>query len=243
MEEDPFSVKPRREDGKVTVSMDFFAEDKSEFTGPIYIFKSTSWIPFYEEANVTIIFPKGYESTEKTPSRPRVFEDGRWKYFALVREFNEFNLELEYTKSEIDGSMEKETSTPRFEDFSNNNKYEGEIAKPNFDTNKEAYAFRGQIKKDLEAGTNFAGHYTIAQWGCGTECSTGIVVDNKTGTIYSLPVAEFGREFRVKSNLLVVNPPDVVEGIFEGWQTPEWVSTRYFKWENNQFELIHAIEY
>ena len=107
-EEDPFSVKPLRKDGRVTLSLDFFAEDKSEFVGPIYMFESTSWIPFYEEADVTIIFPKGYELLEKETwgmsSKQLVFEYGRWKYFAFVGTFEDFNLEIEYTKSEIDES-------------------------------------------------------------------------------------------------------------------------------------------
>lgn len=102
--QDPYSIKPNREIGIATVSLNFFAETKSEFVGPIYTFKSTSWVPFYEEANVTIILPKGYEPIEKIPSRSYVFEGGRWKYVALVREFEKFNLELEYTKSEIYGS-------------------------------------------------------------------------------------------------------------------------------------------
>lgn len=97
----PDSIKPLRKGGKVTVSLDFVADNKSEFVGPVYVFKSTSWIPFYEEADVTIILPKGYELTDKTSSRPHVFEDGRWKYFASVSEFNQFNLELEYKKAEI----------------------------------------------------------------------------------------------------------------------------------------------
>lgn len=98
---DPYSIKPLRKGGKVTVPLDFVADNKSEFVGPVYVFKSTSWIPFYEEADVTIILPKGYELTDKTSSRPHVFEDGRWKYFASVSEFNKFNLELEYKKAEI----------------------------------------------------------------------------------------------------------------------------------------------
>jgi hypothetical protein len=36
--EDPFSIKPLREDGKVTVALDFFAENKYEFAWPVCTF-------------------------------------------------------------------------------------------------------------------------------------------------------------------------------------------------------------
>jgi hypothetical protein len=66
----------------------------------------------------------------------------------------------------------------------------------------------------------FAGHYTIPRWGCGTDCNGFVVVDSKTGKIYEgfgvhgLPftwIEEHGddaierMEFRPNSRLLKIN--------------------------------------
>lgn len=80
---------------------------------------------------------------------------------------------------------------------------------------------------------NFAGHYILTQWGCGTECQSGAIVDATTGTVHQLPTSEWGVEFRADSRLLIVNPS--VDGTS---YVPEWLTTRYYLWDGNEFRLI-----
>ena len=47
--------------------------------------------------------------------------------------------------------------------------------------------YRTAIREAVAKGPNFAGHYTIARWGCGAGCIGGAVVDLKTGTVLDLP--------------------------------------------------------
>ena len=38
-------------------------------------------------------------------------------------------------------------------------------------------------------GPNFAGHYIVLNWGCGTGCLMMVIVDGKTGHVYPPPLA------------------------------------------------------
>lgn len=101
-EEDPFSVKPLREDGKVTVSLDFFAENKYEFVWPVCIFNST-WVQMWKGADFTIILPEGYEivdiTTKNAAEEPKkTFEDDRWKISTKTIKNSEFQIGITYKK-------------------------------------------------------------------------------------------------------------------------------------------------
>ncbi len=93
-------------------SYNFFASDKSEFSGPAYVFRQEPLNLFYEEVDITIIFPEGYDILYQNrvgtfkqgetytpqkpfvPSKQPVFEDGRWHYFISNDELNEFDATL-----------------------------------------------------------------------------------------------------------------------------------------------------
>lgn len=48
---------------------------------------------------------------------------------------------------------------------------------------REARQFRSMLREAAKAGPNFAGHYTIAGWGCGTSCLDWGIVDALTGKV------------------------------------------------------------
>jgi hypothetical protein len=108
---------------------------------------------------------------------------------------------------------------PRFRDYRVKNIYHGEPATPTI--TKEFRSFRTRIRQGAKFGVEFAGHYTIPRWGCGTECNGFVVVDSISGRVYDglgvagLPfpwVQEFGgddalprMEFYPNSRLLKIN--------------------------------------
>jgi hypothetical protein len=82
---------------------------------------------------------------------------------------------------------------------------------------------------------NFAKHYSVIAWSCGTECEQIAVVDTLTKAVYLAPfVAELGTRFRINSRLLIVNPPDAIEQVY-GHEPPAWVTTRYYQWKAHRF--------
>ena len=63
--------------------------------------------------------------------------------------------------------------------------YKGILAKPNFKTDPPALQFRTQIKNQCRSdGVNFAGHFTLTHWGCGSNCEEIAIVDRINGKIY-----------------------------------------------------------
>jgi len=94
-----------------------------------------------------------------------------------------------------------------FNEFPVGEIYEGEISEPDFETNQAALTFRTRIREGVREGTNFAGHYTVIEWGCGTGCQAHAVVDVKTGKIVSFGLPSvWGADYKIDSFLLVLNP-------------------------------------
>jgi hypothetical protein len=90
--------------------------------------------------------------------------------------------------------------------------YKGKLAAPNFNTDTEAYSFRTQIRNQCkDKGINFAGHYTIAKWGCGSDCQTVAIVDRLDGKIYYSNLSKinndiaYGLKCRPNSRMLILN--------------------------------------
>jgi hypothetical protein len=89
--------------------------------------------------------------------------------------------------------------------------FSGKPASVSFNSFPEAKLFNTTITQQLSDGPNFAGHYTVATWGCGTECQGFAIVDAVTGDVVLYKpsidhqVSE-GLSFNLNSNLLVLNP-------------------------------------
>jgi len=51
-------------------------------------------------------------------------------------------------------------------------------------SNKGAREFRTMLREAAKGGINFAGHYVMAGWGCGTNCEVLAVIDARNGHVY-----------------------------------------------------------
>lgn len=104
--------------------------------------------------------------------------------------------------------------------------------------------FRTRLTEADRMPPDFAGHYWIAYWGCGSECAAAAIVDLQSGTVYPPPLggngegwdrwiscaASFegsGDEFHLNGRLMIVrcdanfdaqgkNRPDVYYMLWEG---------------------------
>lgn len=54
-------------------------------------------------------------------------------------------------------------------------------------TAPRATAFRTRLREAASKPENFAGHFRLTTWGCGTGCAQGAVVDHATGRVTFLP--------------------------------------------------------
>src|ERR1035438_1603912 len=48
------------------------------------------------------------------------------------------------------------------------------------------------MREGAAMGPNFAGHYTIVTWGCGSSCVSAVVVNANTGAVHRLPFSNIG---------------------------------------------------
>ncbi|MDQ3951321.1 MAG: hypothetical protein M3282_13390 [Gemmatimonadota bacterium] len=92
--------------------------------------------------------------------------------------------------------------------------------------------YRTKLREGAAAGPNFAGHYTVVLWGCGTGCQVVAVVDARTGRLSkeTLLTAN-GVQFRRDSRLLHADP-----------RTPELLpdcascgTPAFYEWRDRRF--------
>jgi hypothetical protein len=117
-----------------------------------------------------------------------------------------------------------------------------------------ARMYRTLLRQEVSKGPNYAGHYRVAVWGCGTSCANFAIVDLETGRLieledfYATSTVYFGLDdkavfpdsqsgdlafgFRADSKLLVIlgdlNEDQSHEGAF------------YFVLEAEKLRLIHS---
>ena len=73
---------------------------------------------------------------------------------------------------------------PRFEEYAVTIAFTGQLATPDVKSQARARRFRTMIRREAAQGPNFAGHYTIVWWGCGTACIEFAIVDAKSGRVF-----------------------------------------------------------
>lgn len=138
-------------------------------------------------------------------------------------------------------------SLPQFSDYPVPKTYAGRSVRPILAT-PEARQFRTMLKMAASGKANFAGRYILAQWGCGTECIMGAVIDATSGKVSFFPfgdvccwgTTELGIpkedfepiHFRLNSRLIV----------FLGQLHDEGkVAAHYYSFDSGKFSLLNSI--
>lgn len=68
---------------------------------------------------------------------------------------------------------------------------------------KGSGVWSGNWKDPIESsGPNFAGHYYVIRWGCGSDCLMMAVVDAQSGKVYDPPLSAPGEELHVPMDIL-----------------------------------------
>src|SRR4051794_28941990 len=66
-------------------------------------------------------------------------------------------------------ALRSNSQVPQFADYPVANIFR-ETPKPPVLASRMARAFRTELRRQAASGPNFAGHYTLARWGCGAGC-------------------------------------------------------------------------
>lgn len=115
---------------------------------------------------------------------------------------DETNNELSFYKSLINSSS--------FDRYKVLEMYTGPISHPDLST-------LADLPKDIQANIlhqynkekqpNFAGHYIIVSWSCGSPCQMNAIFDVKTGKAVSVINTSVGLTYKPDSYLILKNPP------------------------------------
>jgi len=107
------------------------------------------------------------------------------------------------------GSDFARASDLEFSAFPAQGLFRGKAQMPDFNGQARDFApFRTRVTDAIKSGVAFAGEYSVAQFGCGTGCSTVILANNRTGQVYDFPRGgEFNQaltlEFKPNSKLML----------------------------------------
>jgi hypothetical protein len=85
--------------------------------------------------------------------------------------------------------------------------YRGPAAGPNFKSLSGSLNYRTRIREGVKDGVNFAGHYALVLFGCGTFCIGGYLIDIRSGRISDFPLGgeenyALSLDYRPNSRLL-----------------------------------------
>lgn len=126
-----------------------------------------------------------------------------WTGYTLLKSSPHISVESGPEEENVPTCLEKLENFEEFEQFDSSS------AEVDFTTNEKAATFRTVITNSVAKGPNFAGHYNITTWGCGTDCFGYAVVDVRNGEIidYS-PVHENykHRPSEGMTNLFIIDP-------------------------------------
>jgi hypothetical protein len=98
--------------------------------------------------------------------------------------------------------------------------------------------YRTQIREQARTGPNFAGHFTLAKWGCGSPCLAFVIINAKTGTVYdpgfSVACAnengmDASVDYKLTSRLLITT----------GFSEKAGCGTDFYEWDGKRLHRIH----
>jgi hypothetical protein len=125
---------------------------------------------------------------------------------------------------------------PKFRQYPALADFKGTPAEPQLNTDLEHH-YRTQIRTQARRGPNFAGHFTVASWGCGSPCGKFVIIDARSGTIYD-PDVPFGcfdtkggganLHFRLRSRLLMMT----------GELKQVGCGTEFYEWDGKQLKFL-----
>lgn len=127
---------------------------------------------------------------------------------------------------------------PTFAGYATADRLTGPAAPIDFTSNPDARRFRTLLNEARQDSADYRGHFTFVIWGCGTGCSSHVILDLASGRIYDDTLVNFSCEeieYR-QSSALVVDTPDPSLASNPACRSG---ATRYFVWGGSGLVELH----
>lgn len=136
--------------------------------------------------------------------------------------------------------------TPGFSEYPASGRFSGLPAPVNLNSAPEARTYRTVLREQAAEGPDFAGHYRLARWGCGSGCLSIAMVDSATGAVVfpetvspiwfpfvadNEVMDRYGVEYNIQSRLMIIH------GIPAAHDQP---GDYYYVFQNGRFNQIAA---
>lgn len=120
----------------------------------------------------------------------------------------------------------------------------------NFKRNPSARTFRTRLSEALAGGVNFAGHYIVTGWGCGTGCTNAAIIEARTGDViwpdqfmnidasYGDGYSDEQIEFKKNSRLLIIHGRPGSKN--ENAKIPP-SGDHYYEWRGNRLHVLKSV--
>lgn len=106
---------------------------------------------------------------------------------------------------------------------------------PDFAGRDKAFSYmRTRIVEGLRAGANFAGRYTIVRTGCGSGCTSNMIIDRTTGKVSYVP---WGGEIH---NMLELRFNVRSNQIMAAWFSGDDCLSQAGQWNGSAFEIASS---
>ena len=147
------------------------------------------------------------------------------------------------TSETPESAAPRDSIAPRFEDIPVSEKFRGKPARVDLSSHPRARRFRTVLREGAAEGPNFAGHFTVVTWHCGSDCQEVAVVNARTGRVYFAPfTTSADSDFRLDSRLFIANPPDGILlhfGVESESPARSRLQSSYYEWKRDHFEPIY----
>jgi hypothetical protein len=131
---------------------------------------------------------------------------------------------------------------PRFEDYPAAETYKGIPAPPKLRRPGDRL-FRTRLREAAAKGPNFAGHFTVAEWGCGAGCVSIAIMDAKDGRSFDAPfkALAWGVPMMKESVEPLTYKLDSRLLIARGCPEEEHCASYFYEWAGTKFKLIRKV--
>jgi hypothetical protein len=153
---------------------------------------------------------------------------------------------LAFAATAVAGRPWAQHRPPRFEDFPARVTFHGTPAPVDLDSDPGARSFQTVLRAWAGSGPNFAGAFTLATWGCGTQCKSLALVDARTGRVFfpNFDSDGLGFSYRLDSELLIVDPVEdwwKMERSYYPDSLPDEAWARYYRWVDSTLVFIDSV--
>lgn len=132
-------------------------------------------------------------------------------------------------------------TAPNFAEFPPTASWNGRNAKPKL-VSPDLKAFKTRISNGAKEQPNFAGHYRLVTWGCGSSCLMGAAVDLNSGTVTSIPFSvccnqAYGEDFEA----ILIRPGSRLIA-FQGMRNEEEpMGQHWYEFDGKAFRFLRTV--